>query len=142
LELTESVVMEDVQSTNTTREVLADLGVWLAIDDFGTGYSSLSALHRYPVEVLKIDRSFVRGLKDSPEETVFLSAIIDLARTLGMRTVAEGVETAEQLTRLRDLGCEKAQGHYVSEPLPAEVATQLLVTSLHDGRSLTWRCQS
>ena len=142
LELTESVVMEEVQSTNTTQGELADMGVRLAIDDFGTGYSSLSALHRYPVEDLKIDRSFVRGLKDNPDETVFLSAIIDLARTLGMMTVAEGVETAEQLTGVRNLGCEQAQGYFISEPLAAEGATQLLVTSLHHGRSLTWRCQS
>ena len=131
LELTESVVMEDVRSATTTRGELANLGVRLAIDDFGTGYSSLSALHQFPVEVLKIDRLFVKSLRDNPEETVFLSAIIDLARTLGMRTVAEGVETAEQLARLRELGCEIAQGNYFSEPLPAEGATQLLGTSLH-----------
>jgi EAL domain-containing protein (putative c-di-GMP-specific phosphodiesterase class I) len=130
LEITESVVMEDVMSTSTTREELANLGVVLAIDDFGTGYSSLSALHRFPVEILKIDSSFVKALGYNPGETVFLSAIIDLARTLGMRTVAEGVETAEQFARLRNLGCEIAQGNYFSEPLPAERATQLLVPSL------------
>jgi predicted signal transduction protein with EAL and GGDEF domain len=130
LEITESVVMEDVRSTAATREELANLGVVLAIDDFGTGYSSLSALHRFPVEILKVDRSFVKALRYNPEEAVFLSAMIDLARTLGMRTVAEGVETAEELARLRNLGCEIAQGNYFSEPLPAERATQLLVPSL------------
>jgi EAL domain-containing protein (putative c-di-GMP-specific phosphodiesterase class I) len=130
LEITESNVMEDVRSTTTTRGELANLGVRLAIDDFGTGYSSLSALHRFPVEVLKIDRSFVKGLRNNPEETVFLSAIIDLARTLGMRTVAEGVETAEQFARLRDLGCEMAQGTFFSEPLLDDEATELLLPSL------------
>jgi EAL domain-containing protein (putative c-di-GMP-specific phosphodiesterase class I) len=131
LEITESVVMDDVQSTTPTRGELANLGVRLAIDDFGTGYSSLSALRRFPVEVLKIDRSFVRGLTDNPEETVFLSAIIDLARTLGLRTVAEGVETTEQLAQLRDLGCEMAQGYCFSEPLLGEEATEILMSSRH-----------
>ena len=131
LEITEGVVMEDVRSTATIRGELANLGVRLAIDDFGTGYSSLSALHRFPVEVMKIDRSFVKGLRERPEETVFLSAIIDLARTLEMRTVAEGVETAEQLALLQDRGCDIAQGNYFAEPLPAEGVTRLLVPSLH-----------
>ena len=131
LEITESTVMEDTGSTAETLRELADLGVRLAIDDFGTGYSSLSALHRLPVAVLKIDRLFIRGLAEDSEDTAILSAIIDLARALGMRAVAEGVETAEQLTRLRELGCEVAQGYYFSEPLPAEDATQLLAPRLH-----------
>jgi diguanylate cyclase (GGDEF)-like protein/PAS domain S-box-containing protein len=131
LEITESIAMEDTGSTAKSLRELADLGVRLAIDDFGTGYSSLSALQRLPVEVLKIDRSFISGMEDDSEGTLILSAIIDLARTLGMQTVAEGVESAEQLARLRELGCELAQGNYFSEPLPAEGATQLLVPSLH-----------
>jgi EAL domain-containing protein (putative c-di-GMP-specific phosphodiesterase class I) len=80
-----------------------------------------------PVAVLKIDRSFIRGLGEDSEDTVMLSAIIDLARALGMRVVAEGVETANQLTLLRELGCEMAQGNYFSEPLPGEAASMLLV---------------
>ena len=126
LEITESVVMEDTPATIMTLQYLADLGVRLAIDDFGTGYSSLSALHRFPVEVLKIDRSFIEGLKTGSEDGVILWAILDLARTLGMKAIAEGVETAEQLARLREMGCEMAQGNYFSEPLPAEAASALL----------------
>ena len=126
LEITESVVMEDTPATIMTLQHLADLGVQLAIDDFGTGYSSLSALHRFPVEVLKIDRSFIEGLKTGSEDGVILSAILDLARTLEMKAIAEGVETAEQLARLREMGCEVAQGNYFSEPLPAEAASALL----------------
>jgi diguanylate cyclase (GGDEF)-like protein/PAS domain S-box-containing protein len=126
LEITESVVMEDTPATIMTFRELAGLGVRLAIDDFGTGYSSLSALHRFPVEVLKIDRSFIEGLKTGPEDGVILSAILDLARTLGMKAIAEGVETAEQLARLREMGCKMAQGNYFSEPLLGEAASALL----------------
>ena len=131
LEITENIAMEDTGSTTKTLRDLADLKVRLAIDDFGTGYSSLSALHRFPVEVLKIAHSFVKGLTDDSEDTVFLSAIIDLARTLGMQTVAEGVETAKQLALLRELGCEMAQGNYFSEPVLGEEATALLMPSPH-----------
>ena len=126
LEITESVVMEDTQATIMTLRELAGLGVRLAIDDFGTGYSSLSALHRFPVEILKVDRSFVEGLKNGSENTGILSAILDLGRALGMEVVAEGVETAEQLARLREMGYEMAQGNYFSEPLPDEAASELL----------------
>ncbi len=130
LEITESVVMEDTQATIMTLRELADLGVRLAIDDFGTGYSSLSALHHFPVEVLKVDRSFIEGLKNGSEDTVILSAILDLGRALGMKVVAEGVETAEQLARLREMGYDMAQGNYFSEPLPDEAASELLATDL------------
>jgi EAL domain-containing protein (putative c-di-GMP-specific phosphodiesterase class I) len=118
--------MEDTQATIMTLRELAGLGVRLAIDDFGTGYSSLSALHRFPVEVLKVDRSFIEGLKNGSENTGILSAILDLGRALGMEVVAEGVETAEQLARLREMGYEMAQGNYFSEPLPDEAASELL----------------
>ena len=131
LEITESIAMEETGSTTKSLRDLANLGVRLAIDDFGTGYSSLSALHRLPVEVLKIDRSFIKGLQDDSEGTVILSAIIDLARTLGLRVVAEGVESEKQLSRLRELGCEMAQGYYFSEPLPGAETTGLLMPSLH-----------
>ncbi len=130
LEITESIVMEDTPATIMTLRELADLGVRLAIDDFGTGYSSLSALHRFPVEVLKIDRSFMEELKTGSEDEVILSAILDLARTLGMKAVAEGVETAEQLARLKAMNCEMAQGNYFSEPLSSEAAAALLAGPL------------
>lgn len=130
LEITESTVMEDTPATIMTLRGLAGLGVRLAIDDFGTGYSSLAALHRFPVEVLKIDRSFIEALKSGSEDGVILAAILDLAKTLGMKPITEGVETAEQLARLKMMDCEVAQGNYLSEPLSSEAASAFLAGSL------------
>jgi diguanylate cyclase (GGDEF)-like protein/PAS domain S-box-containing protein len=129
LEITESVVMEDVESTLDTLRSLQDLGVQLAIDDFGTGYSSFSYLRRFPVSVLKIDRSFVEPLGGDPEDAVIVSGVVSLAHTLGMEVVAEGVETAEQLAHLQDMGCDMAQGNYFAEPLPSEAVGELLARS-------------
>ncbi len=126
LEITESVVMEDAPHTTATLRNLKELGVKLSVDDFGTGYSSLSYLKRFPVSYLKIDRSFVEELKKDPEDTAMISGIIALAHTLNMRVVAEGVEWAEQASRLRKLGCDLAQGNYFSKPLPAKEAAALL----------------
>jgi len=128
LEITESVVMEDESPTIITLQELAALGVQLAVDDFGTGYSSMSYLKRFPVSFLKIDRSFVDGLEEDPKGRVILSAMVALAQALDMKAIAEGVETAEQLARLREMGCEMAQGIYLSEPLSSEVVSGLLVT--------------
>jgi len=128
LEITESVVMEDESLTFITLQELAALGVQLAVDDFGTGYSSMSYLKRFPVSFLKIDRSFVDGLEEDPKGRVILSAMVALAQALDMKAIAEGVETAEQLARLREMGCEMAQGIYLSEPLSSEVVSGLLVT--------------
>ncbi|MEJ7873593.1 MAG: EAL domain-containing protein, partial [Rubrobacteraceae bacterium] len=126
LEITESVVMEDAHSTLDTLRKLEDLGVGLAIDDFGTGYSSLSYLKRFPVSFLKIDRLFVEPLGENPEDAMIVSGIISLAHTLGMKVVAEGVETAAQLAYLQGLGCDMAQGNYFHKPLQAEEASALL----------------
>jgi EAL domain-containing protein (putative c-di-GMP-specific phosphodiesterase class I) len=126
LEITESVVMEDAHSTLDTLRKLEGLGVELAIDDFGTGYSSLAYLKRFPVSVLKIDRSFVETLGEDPEDAAIVSGIISLAHDLGMEVVAEGVETAKQFAYLQGLGCDMAQGNYFSEPLPPEAAGALL----------------
>jgi EAL domain-containing protein (putative c-di-GMP-specific phosphodiesterase class I) len=131
LEITESTVMDDAQSTISTLRELRDLGVRLSIDDFGTGYSSLSYLKRFPIDFLKIDRSFVDGLSKDPEDAVIVSGIITLAHTLGMQVIAEGVESAEQLAQLRGLGCDLAQGNYFSEHLPAEAVSALLATNPH-----------
>jgi diguanylate cyclase len=96
------------------------LGVHLSVDDFGTGYSSMTYLKRFPVEALKVDRSFVDGLGRETEATAICTAIVSLAHALGMRAVAEGVETAEQLASLRTLGCELAQGYLFGRPAPPD----------------------
>jgi diguanylate cyclase (GGDEF)-like protein/PAS domain S-box-containing protein len=120
LEITESVAMDDAEATTTRLHRLRELGVRLAIDDFGTGYSSLAYLKRFPIDVLKIDRSFVAGLGISREDTAIVGATVGLAHALGLLVVAEGVETAQQLTLLRNAGCDRAQGFFFSPPLPAE----------------------
>ena len=130
LEITESVLMEHGPSTVAALRELEALGVQLALDDFGTGYSSMSYLRRFPVKSLKLDRSFVCELEEGPESRVILSAMIGLARALGMKAIAEGVETAEQVAQLREMGCEMAQGNYFWEPLSSEEASALLATGL------------
>lgn len=127
LEITESVLMDDAQSTVGMLQRLKALGIQLAIDDFGTGYSSLAYLKRFPADYIKIDRSFVEDLrKDSGGDAVLLSGIVTLTRALGMRTIAEGVATAEQLSQLRQQGCDLVQGNYLSKPLSSRAATALL----------------
>ncbi|HEV2091930.1 MAG TPA: EAL domain-containing protein [Rubrobacter sp.] len=125
LEITESVLMEDTASTIATLRRLKDLGVELSIDDFGTGYSSLSYLKRFPVDYLKIDRSIVEGIERDPKNAAVVEAAITLAHALGEKVIAEGVQTEEQLERLRQMGCDLAQGHHFSEPLPSEAALEV-----------------
>ncbi|HVE45191.1 MAG TPA: EAL domain-containing protein [Acidimicrobiales bacterium] len=119
LELTESIIMTDVESAIDILAQLKALGVWLSIDDFGTGYSSLAYLRRFPIDELKIDRSFVDGLGREAEDTAIVAAVVAMAHALGLSVVAEGVETQEQLERLRILGCEQVQGYYFSPAMPA-----------------------
>ncbi|MFT3858666.1 MAG: EAL domain-containing protein [Aquabacterium sp.] len=126
LELTESVAMEDTNFTIATIEELKRLGVMLSIDDFGTGYSSLSSLKRFAVDKLKIDQSFVRGLNFDRQDEAIVKTMISLAQSLGLETIAEGVETAEQLAFLQANGCETAQGYLFSKPVPAEQFAALL----------------
>ena len=126
LELTESTFMEDVDGHRETLSALKALGVRLAIDDFGTGYSSLTYLKRFPVNVLKIDQAFVRGLGQDPSDTAIVESVIDLAHALGLVVVAEGVETVEQIAHLRMLGCDEAQGYYFARPQPAAELDGLL----------------
>ena len=126
LEITESVLMDDASAVIDTLWELKAIGVTLAIDDFGTGYSSLSYLRRFPVDVLKIDKSFVAGLGPDPEDSTIVAAIVNLADTLEMQTIAEGVETIDQLVRLRGLGCRMAQGYYFAEPAEATAITAMI----------------
>jgi EAL domain-containing protein (putative c-di-GMP-specific phosphodiesterase class I) len=132
LEITENVIMDDAPSTIGTLEDLRGLGVHLAIDDFGTGYSSLSYLRRFPLDYLKIDRSFVAGLGEEADASAVVSGIVSLARSLRLAVVAEGVENAEQLSLLKDLGCDLAQGYYLSEPLPAHDVPAFVVRTPAD----------
>jgi diguanylate cyclase (GGDEF)-like protein/PAS domain S-box-containing protein len=126
LEITESVVMRKAESTVATLRELKDLGMQLAIDDFGTGYSSLSYLKRFPVDTLKIDRTFVDGLGRDPHDTAIVEAVIALAKTLNLTVTGEGVETAEQRTRLGILGCDRGQGYYFARPLSTAAMNKLL----------------
>jgi EAL domain-containing protein (putative c-di-GMP-specific phosphodiesterase class I) len=126
LEMTETTLLEDAQTTVTVLEQLRALGARLAIDDFGKGYSSLSYLKRLPMDLLKIDRSFVAGFGQDPRDTTIAESIVSLAHALGLQVIGEGVENAEQLERLRSMGCDLAQGYHIARPLPAEEVESLL----------------
>lgn len=127
LEITESMVMEDADSSLLVLQGLKALGVQLAVDDFGTGYSSLSYLARFPVDLVKIDRAFVAGLGMDPGDTAIVRSVVSLGHALGLKVVAEGVETAEQLEQLREMGCDLVQGYYFARPLAAADAEALLM---------------
>jgi diguanylate cyclase (GGDEF)-like protein/PAS domain S-box-containing protein len=129
LEITESVLMEDTISVTTMLKRLHALGVQLSLDDFGTGYASLSYLHRFPMQILKIDRSFVSGMNDNNKNAEIVHTIITLARNLGMDVVAEGVETAEHLAALRALQCQYGQGYLFAKPLDVPAATAILTAA-------------
>ncbi|HEX2039617.1 MAG TPA: EAL domain-containing protein [Acidimicrobiales bacterium] len=126
LEVTESVMMDDVDAATLMLKRLKDLGSCVAIDDFGTGYSSLSYLKRFPVDFVKIDKSFVADLGEGAVDSEIVRAVIRLAAAIGIRTVAEGVETEEQLRRLRAMGCPLVQGYYLARPQPADAIATLL----------------
>ena len=126
LEITESAIMRDEAAAAATFSRLKDLGVRIHVDDFGTGYSSLAALHRYPVDALKIDRSFVSSMETSGEKAEIVHTIATLAHQLGMKVIAEGVENTEQLERLREMGCDRGQGYLFSKPALGEVAEAIL----------------
>jgi diguanylate cyclase (GGDEF)-like protein len=127
LEITESVLMQEGDNSLQTLEALQAMGIRIAIDDFGTGYSSLAYLKRFPIHTLKIDRTFIKDLPRDGDDAAIVTAVISLARGLGLNVVAEGVETAEQLRFLRSRSCDTVQGFIFSKPLPAEEMTQLLL---------------
>ena len=126
IEATESILMRDADATMTTLKQLRELGVKLSIDDFGTGYSSLSYLRRFPIDQLKIDRSFVNELAVNNDDAAIITAIASLARSLNLDVVAEGVETVEQARLLAEQGCHIMQGYFFGKPVPAEDLTKLL----------------
>ena len=129
LEITESLLLADTTSTIETLHRLRSLGVRIAMDDFGTGYSSLSYLRSFPFDKIKIDRSFMKGLRPEDDSTAIIKAIIGLGRSLGMSTTAEGIETEEQLAAVREQGCNEVQGFLFSPPLPASSLGALFAKS-------------
>jgi EAL domain-containing protein (putative c-di-GMP-specific phosphodiesterase class I) len=133
LEVTESVFMDDADRAVATMEGIGRLGVALSLDDFGQGYSSLSYLKRLPLQIVKIDRSFVDGLAASAADQAIVRAVVSLAGELGMSVVAEGVETVEQRDQVRRLGCQSMQGYLFSRPVPpAEIAALAAAASVGD----------
>ena len=128
LDVTETVYVKTLEGNAAVLDRLRDLGVRFSVDDFGTGYSSFSYLRRLPADAIKIDKSFVRGLGKDPEDTAIVKMTIELAHTLGMEAIAEGVETEEQAALLEEMGCDLAQGYLFSRPLPPEAASQILAT--------------
>jgi diguanylate cyclase (GGDEF)-like protein len=129
LEITESIMMHDASAISALRE-LKEIGIRIAMDDFGTGYSSLSYLKRFPIDTLKIDRSYVDGLGSDAGDTAIVHATIAFAKALNLSVTAEGIENAGQLACLRELGCELGQGYHFAKPLPSEKARELLVSGL------------
>jgi EAL domain-containing protein (putative c-di-GMP-specific phosphodiesterase class I) len=126
VEITEGVLLDDVEGAARTLTALKKLGVRVAMDDFGTGYSSLSYLQRFPFDKLKIDQSFVRSLDHDGNAAAIIRSVIGLGRSLGMTTIAEGVETAQQLAFLRREGCDQAQGYHLGRPAPADEIDHLV----------------
>src|SRR5215218_1419850 len=126
LEITESVLMEEAHAPVTVLASLREYGLRLMLDDFGTGYSSLAYLKRFPLDVLKIDRSFVAGLGRDEEDSAIVAAVVQMARTLGLTVVAEGVERPEQLEILRELDCDRVQGRLIAEPMPADSVGRMM----------------
>ncbi|MFY7854582.1 MAG: putative bifunctional diguanylate cyclase/phosphodiesterase [Rubrivivax sp.] len=129
IEITESALMADPDRAQRVLQDCARLGLRIAIDDFGTGYSSLSYLKRFPAHLVKIDRSFIRGLPQDGDDVIITQAVIAMAHSLGLAVVAEGVETVEQLTLLRQLGCDEVQGYYFDRPLPAAQLAERIVAA-------------
>ena len=133
LELTESVLMADTEPVGRTLQELRSRGVRLALDDFGTGYSSLGHLRDFPVDILKMDRSFVAGIGSGLADGAILRAIIGLASSLGLMTIGEGIERTEQLAALNAMGCQAGQGFYLSKPLDHDGIDALLATCIQAG---------
>ena len=126
LEVTESVLLDDIEASLAALDAINRLHVRTTLDDFGTGYSSLSYLTKFPFQTLKIDRSFIADLEQSPASVAIVQTVIDLAAKLGMRTVAEGIETQAQLDQLRRTRCDAVQGYLLARPMPATMVATML----------------
>ncbi|HUK55709.1 MAG TPA: EAL domain-containing protein [Nitrospiria bacterium] len=124
-------MLENAETTIEMLRQLQKMGIQIAVDDFGTGYSSLSYLKRFPINSLKIDRSFIVDIPSDPDNAAIVKAIITLANSLNLKVIAEGVETVKQLKFLRSVGCHEIQGYLFSKPLPADQATRLLAEERH-----------
>jgi EAL domain-containing protein (putative c-di-GMP-specific phosphodiesterase class I) len=135
LEITETALLQDSSVVLAAFRELGEMGVGLVLDDFGTGYSQLSYLHRYPIHRIKIDRSFIASIDDTPTGAAVTQAILAMARSLGLQTIGEGVETEDQATFLIQNGCDEIQGYLVSHALPPEEFERFLVSckGAHDG---------
>jgi EAL domain-containing protein (putative c-di-GMP-specific phosphodiesterase class I) len=126
LDITETALFKATEANTSTLRKLKSWGIRLSIDDFGIGYSSLYRLRGLPADFLKIDRAFVTGIGESVQDSAIVMMLVNLAHTLGLETVAEGVESAEQVQWLREMGCDVGQGYYFSEPLASEATGKLL----------------
>jgi len=126
LELTESLLIGEMDSVMQSLQALRQLGVRLSIDDFGTGYSSLAYLRRFPIQYLKIDRQFVSDMLEDPSACEIVKVIVELAHRLGLRCIAEGIETTAQLAALRAMGCDEGQGYLLAKPMDRQALAQLL----------------
>jgi EAL domain-containing protein (putative c-di-GMP-specific phosphodiesterase class I) len=127
LELTESVMMRDPLASLEAMKAFQSMNIKLVVDDFGTGYSSLSYLKRFPVDTLKIDKSFVDGLGKDAESTAIVTAVVSLAKSLGMKVTAEGIETYDQMEHLQQLNCDHGQGYYFSRALTPQAMEAMMV---------------
>ena len=136
IEITENVVIAQDAKIESNLEALHQLGVRIALDDFGTGYSSLAHLKRFPVDVLKIDQSFVRDMDTDPEDAVIARTIIRLAHSLDLTVVAEGIETEVQFAHLRRMGCDRGQGYLIAKPAMADQVTEWLIARQRRGQSV------
>jgi EAL domain-containing protein (putative c-di-GMP-specific phosphodiesterase class I) len=136
LEITESMAMSDSAKTSHVLSQLKNLNIGISIDDFGTGYSSLDQLRRFPVDILKIDRSFVSGMDVDNESFEIVRLVAMLAHNLGMKVIAEGAETAQQVNNLKELGCEFGQGYFFSKPVTRDEAHSLLQANHREARTL------
>jgi len=130
LEVTEGVIVEGAGEAREAIDQIAALGVGIAIDDFGTGYSGLAYLKRLPIDTVKIDQSFVRDLTIDPDDAAIVTAIVAMARSLGVEVIAEGIETEDQLAELKRLGCHRGQGYLLARPMTAAAVAKLLRTDL------------